>query len=162
MLLLWHSISNILCPMANNLWHSWCNLGVECYGENQVMLMWELVQPYIVISKSIIVKRLKWVSMIQNCYQGACPLIGRCMPYVLCSSKVNRFYCSVVVWSGYCHSRYINQSIHRGTTAGLILSLTTDNMYIIVFPGFWMYYPMICMQELLVTVSAASVDSPSV
>ena len=61
--------------------------------------------------------------------------------------------------SGYCHSRYIYESIHRGATAGLILSLTTDNMYIIVFPAFGMWYPMICMQELLMTASAASVDS---
>ena len=35
--------------------------------------------------------------------------------------------------------------------ADLILSLTTDNIYIIVFPGFWMYYPMIHKQELLMT-----------
>ena len=48
-----------------------------------------------------------------------------------------------------------------GATAGLILSLTTDNMYIIMFPGFWMWYPMIHMQKLLMTASVASVDSPS-
>ena len=51
--------------------------------------------------------------------------------------------------------------MHRGATVGSMLSLTTDNMYIIVFPGFWMYYRMICMQELLMTESAASVDSLS-
>ena len=49
----------------------------------------------------------------------------------------------------------------QGAMAGSILSLTTDNMYIIVFPGFWMYYPMIHKQELLITASAASVDSLS-
>ena len=49
-----------------------------------------------------------------------------------------------------------------GATAGSTLSLTTDNMYIIMFPGFGMWYPMIHTQELLMTVSVASVDSPSV
>ena len=148
--------------MANNLWHSWCNLGIECYGENEMMLWWEFVQSYIEISESIIVKRLKWILMIQNWYQNMCPLMGGHVPYVHCSSKVNRYYCSVVMWSGCCHSRYIYQSICRSAMASLILSLTTDNMYIIVFPGFWMCYPMICKQELLMTASAVSVNSASV
>ena len=53
-------------------------------------------------------------------------------------------------------------SIHAGVViSGLILSLTTDIMYISVFPGFWKWIPMICMQELLMTVSVASVDSQS-
>ena len=57
----------------------------------------------------------------------------------------------------------IHQSIHAGVAiSGLILSLTTDIMYISVFPGFWKWIPMIHMQELLMTTSAAFVDSPSV
>ena len=59
------------------------------------------------------------------------------------------------------HLLSFNQSIDRGATAGLILSLTTDNMYIIMFPGFWMWYPIIHMQELLMIASVASVNSPS-
>ena len=57
----------------------------------------------------------------------------------------------------------VHLSICSGVViSGLILSLTTDIMYISVFPGFWKWIPMICMQELLMTASAASVDSPSV
>ena len=56
----------------------------------------------------------------------------------------------------------IHQSIHAGVViSGPILSLTTDIMYISVFPGFWKWIPMIHMQELLMTTSAAFVDSPS-
>ena len=56
----------------------------------------------------------------------------------------------------------IHQSIHAGVViSGLILSLTTDIMYISVFPGFWKWIPMICMQELLMTTSVAFVNSPS-
>ena len=54
----------------------------------------------------------------------------------------------------------VHLSIHAGVViSGLILSLTTDIMYISVFPGFWKWIPMICMQELLMTASAASVNS---
>ena len=67
-------------------------LSVECCGENQVILMCKFVQIYIVTSKSIIVKRLKWVLMIQNIYKGACPLMGRHMPYGYCTSKVKKYY----------------------------------------------------------------------
>ena len=49
----------------------------------------------------------------------------------------------------------------RDAVTGPILSLTTDNMCIITFPGFWWLCQMIQMQELLLTVSVASVDSPS-
>ena len=128
MLLLWHSILTILWLKANNPWHSWCNLGVEWYGENQMMmLLWEFVHPYIVISESIIVKKAETglddpnlVSVHMFFYYGH-------VPYVHGPSKVNWFYCAVVVWSSYCHSRHIYQSIHRGAMAGLILSITTDN-----------------------------------
>ena len=40
-------------------------------------------------------------------------------------------------------------------------SLTTDIIYISVCPGFWKWIPMICMQELIMTASAAYIDSPS-
>ena len=67
----------------------------------------------------------------------------------------------LLLGNGYCHSKYM--SIHAGVAiSGPILSLTTDIMYISVFPGFWKWIPMICMQELLITASAASFDSLSV
>ena len=57
----------------------------------------------------------------------------------------------------------ICQSIHAWVAiSGLILSLTTDIMYISMFPGFWKWIPMICMQKLLMTTSTAFVDSLSV
>ena len=57
----------------------------------------------------------------------------------------------------------VHLSIHAGVViSGVILSLTTDIMYISVFPGFWKWIPMIHMQELLRTVSVASIDSPSI
>ena len=158
MQLLQHPILNILLLTAINLWHSWCNIGAE---SNDAMVR-GCTAIYEVISESIIVKSLKWVLMIQNWYQYTWPLTCGHVPYVHGSSKVNKYYCSINMWSSYCHSRYIYQSIHRGSTAGLILSLTTDNMYIIMFPGFWMCYPVIHMQELLMTASIASVDSPSI
>ena len=55
-----------------------------------MMLYWEFVLPYIVVSKSIIVKRLKWVMMIQYCYMGMCPLMHSHVPYVYCSFKVKQ------------------------------------------------------------------------
>ena len=56
----------------------------------------------------------------------------------------------------------LHLSIHAGVTiSGLILSLTTDIMYISVFPGFWKWIQMIHIQELLMTVPAASVNSLS-
>ena len=54
----------------------------------------------------------------------------------------------------------VHLSIHAGVAiSGLILSFTTDIIYISVFPGIWKWILMICMQELLMTASAASVDS---
>ena len=73
------------------------------------MLYWKFVLSYIVVSKSITVKRLKWVMMIQYCCTGMCPLRYRCMPYVYCSSKLSLCYWCLIVWTGYCHSRYIYQ-----------------------------------------------------
>ena len=104
-------------------------------------------------------KRMEWALIDPTGVNGACPLICVCMPSVCGSSKVSNCYFSINVQSGYCCSRYIYQLIHRGATAGLILSLTTDNMYIFMFPGFWMWYTMIHMQELLMAASVASVNS---
>ena len=57
----------------------------------------------------------------------------------------------------------IHLSFHAGVViSGLILSLTTDIMYISVFHGFWKWIPMIQMQELPMTVSSAYINSPSV
>ena len=50
--------------------------------------------------------------------------------------------------------------LFRDSATGPNLSLTTDPYVLIAFPGFWLY-PMIFMLELLLTVSVASVDSPS-
>ena len=44
---------------------------------------------------------------------------------------------------------------------GVILSLTTEVMYITVFPGFQKNYPMILVQELQMTLTVVSIDSPS-
>ena len=56
----------------------------------------------------------------------------------------------------------VHLSIHAGgVISGSILSLPTDIMYISVFPGFWKWIPMIHMQELLMTASAAYIDSLS-
>ena len=56
----------------------------------------------------------------------------------------------------------VHLSIHAGVAIyHLILSLTTDIMYISVFPRFWNCIPMIQIHELLMTVFAASVNSPS-
>ena len=56
----------------------------------------------------------------------------------------------------------VHLSIHAGDViSGLILSLTTDIMYISVFPGFLKWIPMIHMQELLMTASVASVNTLS-
>ena len=43
-------------------------------------------------------------------------------------------FCNCVKWQ--LSFKVIYLSIHRGATAGSILSLTTDNMHIIMFPGF--------------------------
>ena len=57
----------------------------------------------------------------------------------------------------------VHLSIHAGVAiSGPIISLTTDIMYISVFPGFWKWILMIHMQELLMTVAVASVDCPSI
>ena len=57
----------------------------------------------------------------------------------------------------------VHLSIHVGVViSGPILSLTTDIMYISVFPGFWKWIPLVCIQELLMTVAAACGDSLSV
>ena len=57
----------------------------------------------------------------------------------------------------------VHLSMHAGVAISCpILSLTTDIMHISVFPGFWKWIPMICMKQLLMTPSAASVDSLSV
>ena len=42
-----------------------------------MMLYCEFLQAYIVISKSIIVKELKWVWMIQTAILGGCPFDGQ-------------------------------------------------------------------------------------
>ena len=39
------------------------------------------------------------------------------------------------------------------------LSLAAEVMYISVFPGFWMIYPMILEQELQMTLTVAYIDS---
>ena len=60
---------------------------------------------------------------------------------------------------GYCHSKgslFINP---LGTVCGVILSLTTEVKCISVFPGFWKYLPMILVQELPMTASAAYINS---
>ena len=57
-------------------------------------------------------------------------------------------------------SKSIN--LFRDAATAPILSMTTNHKVLIVFPGFWDLYPMIWMQELLLTESVAFVDSLSV
>ena len=57
----------------------------------------------------------------------------------------------------------VHLSMHAGVAiSGPILGVTTNIIYISVFPVFWKWIPMIHMQELLMTVSAAYINSPSV
>ena len=71
-----------------------------------------------------------------NCYKDACPLMGWHMPFVYCSSKRNKDYDAIKVLSSYCHSMVHQSNNLYGTVCVVILSLTTDIMYISVFPGF--------------------------
>ena len=48
-----------------------------------------------------------------------------------------------------------------GIVCGVILSLATEVTNISVFPGFWMNFPMILVQELLMTLSVAYINSLS-
>ena len=72
-----------------------------------------------------------------NCYLDACPLMGKHMPSVYCSSKRNKDYDVTKMLSGYCHSMVHQSNNLQGTTCGENICLTTDIMYISVFPGFW-------------------------
>ena len=48
-----------------------------------------------------------------------------------------------------------------GAACGVILSLAAEVICISVFSGFWMNFPMILAQELLMTLTVAYIDSPS-
>ena len=124
------------------------------------MLYRKLLQIYIVISKRIIVKYFRWFLMIQ--------LLSRCMSFdgqvhaicVLCFKRNG--HCDVMdVFISYCHSKGFLIINPNGTVCGANLSLTTEVTCISMFPGFWKYLPMILRQELLMTVSVAYIDSPS-
>ena len=156
MWLLLHSILNILSQEASNLLHSWCNLDVE---SNDPVIrvgtaIYSNIWKYHCEKAEMGLDDPKLVSVHMSFHVW----VHAICTWSFKGEQVLLFY---NMWSSYCHSRYIYQSIHRGATARPILSLTTDNMYIIKFPGFWMCYPMICIQELLMTASVASVNSPS-
>ena len=63
--------------------------------------------------------------------------MGKHVPSVYCSSKRNKGYDAMKVLSGYCYSMVHQSNNPKGTACGVILSLTTDIMYIFVLPGFW-------------------------
>ena len=158
MLILWHSKSCILWLKANNLWHSSWNVEVE---SNNAVLS-DCAAIYNSIQK----------------YHCDKPEMGCDDPILLygyvsfdaqaCAICVLFFKGEQVLLFYNCVKQLltfkVHLSIHAGVvTSGLILSLTTDILYISVFPGFckWKWILMICKQELLMTASAASVDSPS-
>ena len=62
---------------------------------------------------------------------------------------------------GYCYSKGSLIINPLSTVCGAILSLTTEVTCISVFPGLRKYLPMILVQELLMTASAAYIDSQS-
>ena len=70
------------------------------------------------------------------------------------------WYYEGVKWLLSFNGTSIKQSL--GYYISLTLSLTADITYISVFPGFWKYLPMILVQELLMNVSAAYIDSLSI
>ena len=57
---------------------------------------------------------------------------------------------------------YHQSLIHLGAACGVILSLAAEVTCISVFPGFWMNFPMILAQELLMTSTVAYINLPSV
>ena len=127
----------------------------------KMILYRKFLQIYIVISERIIVKYLRWFLMIQ--------LLSRCMSFdgwahaicVLCFKRNG--HCDLMeVLISYCHSKGSLIINPKGNVCGANLSLTTQFMYISVFPGFWKYLLMILVQELLMTTSIAYIDSPSV
>ena len=71
------------------------------------------------------------------------------------------FMSNCVKWLLSFEGTLFNQFLLGVAISSLILSLTADVMYISVFPGFWKWIPMIHMQELLMTASAAYVNSLS-
>ena len=84
------------------------------------------------------------------------------IPSVYHSSKRNGHCEALKVLIVYCHSKGSLIINPLGTVYGVILSLTIEVMCISVFPGFWKYLPMILVQELLMTMSAAYIASLSV
>ena len=79
----------------------------------------------------------------------------------ICVLFFNGHYDAIKVLIGYCHSKGSLIINPWGTVCGVILCLTTQVMCISVFPAFWKYLPMILVQELLMTASAAYIDSLS-
>ena len=112
------------------------------------MLYWQFVLSYIVVSKSIIVKRLKWVMMINIaiwvhvlwCLSCAICVLFFKVELVLLMSNSTKWLLSFKEHPSICAGVVMS---------GLILSFTTDIMYISMFPGFWKWIPMIHMHELL-------------
>ena len=57
---------------------------------------------------------------------------------------------------------YLSILIAVVVVCGTSLSLAAEVTYISVFPGFWINFPMISIQELPMTFTVAYIDSPSV
>ena len=94
-------------------------------------------------------------------------LLYGCMSFDAWAGAICVFFFKVehVIFMSNCVKQLLSfkvcLSIHVGVViSGLILSLTTDIMYISMFPGFWKWMPKIHMQELLMTVSAALLTLP--
>ena len=124
-----------------------------------MMLYWEFPQVYIGISNCIIVKNVRWFLVIQTVIK-TCVLwwAGMCHLCILLQKEWSLCCYEGVKWllSFKKVSLIINP---KGTVSGAILSLTTEVTCISVFPGFWKCLPIILVQELLRTASAAYIDS---
>ena len=94
-------------------------------------------------------------------YQDVCPLMGIHVPSVYFSSKRNDYCDAMKVLIGYCCSKRSSIINPLGAVCDVILSLTTEVICIYVFPGFWTYFPMILVQKLVITLTVAYINSPS-
>ena len=96
-----------------------------------------------------------------------CPFEGQtcaiCVLCYLCIDHQRVRYCGYGLVIKQLLS-FIHLSINDSfvVVCGASLSLAAEVMCISVFPGFWMNFPMILVQELLMTSTVAYIDTLSV
>ena len=106
-------------------------------------------------------KCLRWFLMIQTAIK-TCVFWWVCVCHLCIPLQRNGHCDSMRVLIGYFHSKGSLIINPQGTVCGPNLSLTTEVTSFSVFPQFWKYLSMILVQELLMTVSVAYIDSLSV